>query len=140
MRFRSALGMNAAERWSMVCEETEFFFILFRLIPSAQTVSNPDATVWHHVSKGRISLSYLLKRAFSEGLSKAITSKDYGFASLTQERNYVRGAFREFLAYDRGKTTEFTDVMLELSKALVLLMAVCATVLGFVIGHLRGYT
>jgi len=139
MRFRSALGMNAAERWSMACDETDFFINLSRLIPGAQIILDPDAIVRHYVSKGKLSLSYFLRRAFSEGLSKAIISRDYGFASLTEERNYVRGTFRELLCHDRRKATGFSNLIFELPRALVLAAVICATVLGFVIGHLRGY-
>jgi GT2 family glycosyltransferase len=72
-------------------EETELFLRVTEKIPHAYIRYQEDAIVYHRVPKRRTSLSYILKRAYEEGASKAIISKVY---SLNEEKKYLIHYFR----------------------------------------------
>ena len=67
-------------------EEAEFAMRLKKIMPNAKIIYDPSAIVYHRVSKSRTKLRYALKRAFYEGYSKAILSKEY---PLNVESSYL---------------------------------------------------
>ncbi len=68
-------------------EETEFSMRLRRLKPDVKIVYDPSAVVYHRVPTQRSNLRYALKRAYYEGYSKAILSKEY---KLSEENKYLK--------------------------------------------------
>ncbi|HIH96861.1 MAG TPA: glycosyltransferase [Thermoplasmata archaeon] len=68
-------------------EETELFLRIKKCMPDAEIVYNPDAIVFHEVPEKRTKLGYMLRRAYEEGLAKAVIGKKYG---LDTEQNYLK--------------------------------------------------
>ena len=88
--FRTEVGRYG--RRLLSGEEAEFAMRLKRLKPDAKIVYDPNAIVYHRVPKSRSMLRYALRRAYYEGYSKAILSKEY---RLGMEMNYLK-----FLVFD----------------------------------------
>ena len=72
------------------CEETEFCVRARRAVPEARLVLTPGAEIEHAVPQERGRPSYLLRRCFYEGSSKALFRRLGDPRSLDTERNYVR--------------------------------------------------
>lgn len=68
-------------------EETELFLRIKKGMPDAKIVFNQDAIVFHEVPARRTKLGYMLRRAYEEGLAKAVIGKKYG---LEVEQNYLK--------------------------------------------------
>ncbi len=85
------------------CEETELCIRLRRHDPTARIVFEPRALVRHRVSSDRLTWSYLRRRSWGEGISKAAVSRLVGAgAALSTERAYTSriipaAFFRELL-------------------------------------------
>jgi GT2 family glycosyltransferase len=85
------------------CEETELCIRLRQHDPSARIVFEPRALVRHRVSPDRLSWSYLRRRSWGEGISKAAVSRLVGAGdALSTERAYTTriipaAFFRELL-------------------------------------------
>ncbi|QRP47871.1 glycosyltransferase [Amycolatopsis sp. FDAARGOS 1241] len=72
------------------CEETELCLRARRRLPRARILFEPRAVVTHQVSADRLSWSYLRRRSWSEGVSKAAVSRMAGTGhALATERRYV---------------------------------------------------
>jgi GT2 family glycosyltransferase len=72
------------------CEETELCIRASRLHPHGRFVFEPAATVRHHVSLDRLTWSYLARRGYSEGVSKAMVGAlSTRSAALSAERSYA---------------------------------------------------
>jgi len=72
------------------CEETELCIRLRGHDPSARIVFEPRALVRHRVSSDRLTWSYLRRRSWGEGISKAAVSRLVGAgAALSTERAYT---------------------------------------------------
>lgn len=72
------------------CEETEFCIRAVRALPAGKLVLVSGAEVEHAVRRDRGRPSYLLRRCFYEGVSKALVRKLGDPRSLDTEREYVR--------------------------------------------------
>lgn len=72
------------------CEETELCIRAHQRFGGARIVFDPEALVLHHVSADRRSWSYLWRRSYAEGLSKAAVSRLVGAGDgLSTERDYA---------------------------------------------------
>jgi glucosyl-dolichyl phosphate glucuronosyltransferase len=112
------------------CEETEFCIRIGRDRARDQVLYEPAAAVHHHVPRVRATFRYFLSRCYWEGISKSEvarrTGRDRGLAS---ERSYTlrtlpSGIWREIRAA-------------RLARAGAIVVGLCATVLGFLIGNAR---
>ena len=74
------------------CEETEFCIRTTRVLPGARIVLVDGAEIDHHVPSSRATVSYLLRRCFFEGISKALVRGLGDQRSLDTERTYLREA------------------------------------------------
>jgi hypothetical protein len=93
-------------------EETELFLRIMKYRPDAEIFFNPNAVVYHEVPEERAKMGYMLRRAYEEGLAKAIIGGKYG---LDTEQNYLKYyvkhpdlttlmvLFSAWLGYIRGK-------------------------------------
>lgn len=96
-------------------EETELFLRIKKYKPDAEIIYNPDAVVFHEVPDERTKLRYILRRAYEEGLAKAVIGKEYG---LEVEQEYIEYYMKDMdlttfmvllstgLGYIRGKIKE----------------------------------
>jgi GT2 family glycosyltransferase len=74
------------------CEETEFCIRATRMVPDAHITLVGGAEIDHHVPSSRATVSYLLRRCFFEGISKALVRGLGDQRSLDTERTYLRRA------------------------------------------------
>ncbi|MEC5199025.1 GT2 family glycosyltransferase [Arthrobacter sp. PL16] len=130
--FNHDLGRQAVK--PLGCEETEICIRSTLASPGARIVYDPAAVVNHHVPTSRGTLSYMLTRAWSEGLSKAQVSHLVGHKrALRSERRYVRTILpRAVLSGIRDWGTGRDSAGLGQAGAIVAVLA-CTT--G---GYLRG--
>ncbi|XHH09894.1 MAG: glycosyltransferase family 2 protein [Candidatus Bathyarchaeia archaeon] len=73
-------------------EDTEFGIRATNKLPGSTIIYNPQAIVYHKVSKNRLSFRYVLNRSYSEGFSKAVIAKNNTTikAALGTEKTYLR--------------------------------------------------
>ena len=115
------------------CEETELCIRARRAYPGTEIIFEPRAGVQHQVSTDRLSWSYLRRRCFAEGLSKAAVSSLVGAdQALETERGYAlrvlpRGVARELRhCLARGARRRSG-----LAGAAAIVLALGETVLGY---------
>ena len=88
--FRSGIGRIGTTL--IGSEEAEFSIRLSKAIPSARIVFDPSAVVYHRVAKIRRGFTYLLRRSYYEGVSKALIGRVHPSTgnSFFVERMYLR--------------------------------------------------
>jgi GT2 family glycosyltransferase len=74
------------------CEETEFCLRASRAVPGGRIALVSGAEIDHHVPAARATVSYLLRRCYFEGISKALVRRLGDRRSLDTERTYLRRA------------------------------------------------
>ena len=119
------------------CEETEFCIRARRANPTALILFEPEAVVRHHVSADRLTWSYLRRRCFAEGVSKAAVSALVGReAALETERTYVRKVLPHAVLrqVDAAQQTSSPDRFEQLAGAAAILLGLASTMVGFARG------
>jgi glucosyl-dolichyl phosphate glucuronosyltransferase len=74
------------------CEETEFCLRAARAMRGARIALTAGAEIDHRVPAARATASYLLRRCYFEGISKALVRRLSDSRSLDTERAYLRNA------------------------------------------------
>ena len=117
-------------------EETEFCLRLSAVEPNAQIVYDPATTIHHRVPATRAAWSYVWRRCYGEGLSKATlaqlagTSRTFaGGPALRTERHYLTRTIPS------GLWREVRCARPDAAAAL--LAAVAATSAGFLVGKAK---
>jgi GT2 family glycosyltransferase len=83
-------GIGRVGTLPLGCEETELCIRIKQRDPSARIVFEPGAVVDHRVGAARGTWSYLLRRSYAEGISKAAVAALLGAGdSLSTERSYT---------------------------------------------------
>lgn len=92
--FRSDVGRFGKKL--LAGEEADFSIRVYKRISGAKIVFEPNAVVYHRINKNRLSLRYLLKRAFYEGVSKGLISYSTQLSSsvLSAEDQYLKYLLR----------------------------------------------
>ncbi|WP_290900433.1 glycosyltransferase family 2 protein [Ferroglobus sp.] len=107
-KFRSEVGRYGKKL--LGSEETELCMRLKKIKPEVKVIYDPSAVVYHRVPESRAKLSYALRRAYYEGYSKAILSKEY---ELQTERSYtktlLKGMLKNIL---KGRFSECFGILL----------------------------
>jgi len=88
--FDESLGRVRRKKLS-IGEETEMLLRIRERMPDGKIVFNPNAVVYHEIPEERTRLRYMLRRAYEEGLAKAVIGKRY---ELSVERRYLRHYLR----------------------------------------------
>jgi glycosyltransferase involved in cell wall biosynthesis len=130
--FRSDIGRFG--KLLLGSEETEFSIRILENKPRLKIVYEPSAVVYHRVSPDRVSFSYLLKRSFGEGLSKALivnSGRNLNYA-LTTENQYLRYLIGTAVP-SRLKSFYKLESVCHLAS---MLCSSCAVVGGFLVGKL----
>jgi glucosyl-dolichyl phosphate glucuronosyltransferase len=115
-------------------EEADFSMRLRRALPEAVFVHRPEARIHHHVPPARQRVSYVLRRCYAEGRSKALLRKRGTLAALSSERRYLSHTVPLALA-GYLKHAVRLDVT-ALSRALILTLGVASTMVGYAHGNL----
>lgn len=119
------------------CEETELCIRVRQAYRrsgrAARIVFEPAARVDHRVGVDRLNWSYLRRRSWSEGLSKAAVARLVGRDdALSTEREYVRSVLPAAVARElRGRRP---------ASAAAVVVALAWTVAGYLRGRLPGAT
>lgn len=87
-------------------EEAELCLRLKKLKPNVKIIYDPSAVVYHRVPDSRTKIGYALRRAYYEGFSKAILSKEY---KLETERSYLKFLLKSVV---RKKPLEILGILL----------------------------
>jgi hypothetical protein len=116
------------------CEETEFCIRAVRAIPAGKLVLVPGAEVQHAVSTERGRPSYLLRRCFYEGISKALVRRLGDPRSLDTERQYIRGALTARVRVSGKALLEGSNRAASLGQIAATVAALVAAAMGYVFG------
>lgn len=117
------------------CEETELCIRATALFPGVSVVLEPRARVRHHVTPDRLTWSYLRRRCYAEGVSKAAVAAMVGRdVALSTERGYATrvlpaGVVRELGTAVRGRPRQ------GLAAVAAIVLALASTALGYLRGR-----
>lgn len=100
-------------------EETELCLRLKNRYPFAKIVYDPEAVVYHKVPQERTRIGYVLKRAYYEGVSKAILSSRF---KIRDESYYLKFLIKRAVHY---------LFKLHLSKLFTIVLVISSTMTGF---------
>ena len=73
-------GVGRVGKVLLGAEETELSMRIKSKYSNWRIIYEPDAIVYHRIPESRITFRYVLRRAFYEGVSKALLSKEYEIA------------------------------------------------------------
>jgi len=133
--FNSDLG-RADGPLPLGCEETELCIRASKANPAGRFIYEADAVCHHKVGGERLTLRYVLRRCYAEGLSKArLMTMMPSRAALSAERAYVlrvlpMGVCRGLLDPMRGR-------LHGLGRATTICAAFSATLAGYAMGRMR---
>lgn len=132
--FRTDLGRFGATL--LGSEEPELSLRVLDRFPEFKIIYEPRAVVYHKVSKNRRKITYLFKRSFYEGISKAlvVSKKNSGNIGLSMENQYLSYLFTLAIP---SRIKHFFRLE-NLSQLIVLVFSTGAVLLGFSIGRLAG--
>jgi len=129
--FRTGLGRTTGSL-PISCEDTELCIRLRREVGPIYFA--PEAIVYHKVHAFRTKPSYILKRAYAEGLSKALVTMHVGKDdALETERTYTFQVLPKGVL--RGIGDAFHGDLSGLGRAITIIVGFSVTVLGYAIGR-----
>ena len=116
-------------------EEPEFSIRVHQKFPEAKILNDPSAVVHHRVSPKRMSLKYVLKRAFYQGFSKALIYDSFGKESeiLDLEHRYLNYLLTSSV---KPRISRFYRLK-NLVQLAVLFIASMLVFVGFAVGKVR---
>lgn len=116
-------------------EDSEFCIRVRNRWPKKELIYEPNARVFHNVTKERSSWKYFLRRCYLEGCSKAILTRRVGTGiGLASERAFV------YRTLPQGIVRGFRDTILHqdingLAHIVAILTGLTFTAVGYVRGH-----
>jgi len=117
------------------CEETELCIRAAAVFSRSSIVLEPRARVRHHVSPDRLTWSYLSRRCYSEGVSKAAVAALVGWAgALSTERGYATRVLPAGLGRQLREAAEPGQWRRALGGAVAILLGFGATAAGYLRG------
>jgi glycosyltransferase involved in cell wall biosynthesis len=116
------------------CEETEFCLRAARALPDARIILTAGAEIDHWVPETRACASYLLRRCYFEGISKALVRRLGDARSLETERRYLRKSLPARLRANARCVATGSDVADALGQLGAVLGAVGAAAGGYLVG------
>jgi GT2 family glycosyltransferase len=120
---RKALGLDG-------CEETELCLRAKAHFPSGKFLFAPAAVIHHHVPADRVRLSYVLRRSYGEGRSKAVLAKLVSSAGkLRPEVRYLRSTITRCIAGNLVRAV--SEGLDPLRSAGIVVLSICAAALGY---------
>ncbi|MDO5287796.1 MAG: glycosyltransferase [Actinomycetia bacterium] len=124
------------------CEETELCIRATQAEPSSRILFEPRSLVRHRVSPDRLTWSYLWRRCYAEGISKAaVTERTTRSASLSTELSYTTKVLPA--AVLRELRTTPSSPRRGLAGAFAVVSGLAVTTLGYIVGRVairRGRT
>jgi GT2 family glycosyltransferase len=117
-------------------EETEFCLRLATVEPGARIVYDPATSIHHHVPASRAAWSYVWRRCYGEGLSKATLARLAGSGGAHGDGNALRTE-RRYLTRTIPSALWREIRRARPAAAAALIAAVAATSAGFVVGKAK---
>jgi glucosyl-dolichyl phosphate glucuronosyltransferase len=97
-------------------------------------VYNPKAVVYHKITREKVKVNVLLKRAFYQGYSKALLKKlNISADSVATETSYLKALLTNYIPGRLKRSYRLS----EMKKLLMLVACVIAVGLGFVWGYIK---
>ena len=123
-------GIGRVDTLPLGCEETELCIRIRQHDLGARVVYEPGAIVDHRVGPQRTGWSYLVRRSYSEGISKAVVSRLVGAGdALSTERSYTTSVLpRAVLRELRARRP---------AGAAAIVVSVACAVAGYLVGRTR---
>ena len=121
--FRSDIGRVGMTL--LAGEEAEFSLKVVTQIPNSKIIYDPSAIVYHRVPQSRLSLRYLINRAYFEGISKGLISKSKKTPpkALSSEQGYLKHILLEFIP-SKLKTFYTKDSASQIALSIILMISV----------------
>jgi len=117
------------------CEETALGIRIQQRFGSGRIVHVPTAVVYHKVGPERSTISYLIRRCFAEGVSKAMLAELVGAQDASSsERNYVFKALPSGVVSGLMRTAH-GDLLGPMASG-VIVIGLGVTTVGYVLGRL----
>lgn len=118
-------------------EETEFCIRVWKQVSNSKIVYDPSVVVYHTVHKGRTTVTYLLKRSFYEGFSKALISrsKSNPLKTLSTEDRYLKYLLKVVFPSRLRRIHKFKSIC----HLVVLFISVCSVLMGYSLGFVKKY-
>jgi GT2 family glycosyltransferase len=116
------------------CEETELCLRAARALPGARIIMIAGAEIDHRVPAARASASYLVRRCYFEGISKALVRRLGDSRSLGAERTYLRHALPARLRASVHRATTGRGAADALGQFGAVIAAVGAAAAGYLVG------
>ncbi len=105
----------------LTADETEFSIGVLKLFPNSKIIFDPEAIVYHRIYPYRLSLRFIIKRAYGEGISKAYVATKYKQDSLSTENQYLKNLIVDSfptemrnILFEKHKTQTIKKIMLNL--------------------------
>jgi glucosyl-dolichyl phosphate glucuronosyltransferase len=114
-------------------EEPELSLRILNMFPASKIVYEPHAVVYHKVGKSRRKITYLLRRSFYEGFSKALISyhDENGGKGLSTENQYLRYLVNVSIPSKLKRFYTLKNVL----QLTAMFLSTSAVLLGFVVGQ-----
>ena len=120
------------------CEETELCIRARAVFPQGSVVFEPLARVRHHVSPDRLTWSYLRRRCYAEGVSKAAVAAMVGSeGALSTERGYASRVLPAGVLRELRGTRPTGHGRRGLAGAAAIVGGFAATATGYVRGRVQ---
>lgn len=119
-------------------EETDFCLRINSSFPEAKIIYDPQAIITHKVPAHRCTLNYLFRRAYGEGIGKAIINHQNRSikSPIKVETGYLRYLLTGFLS-QRLRKLPSKDFAKILSQVCTVDLTIFATGLGYLVTRLR---
>jgi glucosyl-dolichyl phosphate glucuronosyltransferase len=123
-------GIGRVGTHPLGCEETDLCIRIRQVDPTAKIHHEPRSRVRHRVSDDRVTMDYVRKRSYYEGISKAVLSRRLGRKdSLSSESAYLTkvlpGALLRELTHPRNGG---------LGRATAIVVTVATIITGYAVG------
>lgn len=123
----------------MSCEETEFGIRVLDSLPGSKIIYDPSVIVLHKVYDYRQTIMYIIKRSYSEGISKAYISDNNkkGKNMLSTESNYLK--YIMFKAIPSRLSNMFVgkNVICNGRELVTLMISIASVGIGYLIGKVK---
>ena len=125
----------------ITAEETEFSIRVLNSFPGSKIIYDPSVIVYHKSHKYRQTLSYILRRGYHEGMSKArienIPTNKKINKLLSAEESYLK--YLLFISVPARLRNIFTfkDIRLSIKEVIQLLLVIISVGIGYLMGRMK---
>jgi glycosyltransferase involved in cell wall biosynthesis len=131
--FNENLGFARKGKSYIQAEEPDLALRVKRTMGKG-VIYNPDAVVYHKISRSKLLVTVLLKRAFYQGYSKALIDRQkISTDAIAIERSYLKQLL--FTCIPRRLARFYSPV--EIQRLAILIAVIFGVGLGFMYGYIR---